>query len=551
MSRSKDYYRVLGVNRDASEAEIKKAYRKAALKYHPDKNDHPEAEEKFKEIAEAYEVLSNPQKKAEADSAAANSTRSYFRSSSFPTGASGGVGNGFGGHGGGGFHSHHHPHHYVDPFKLFESVFAGKDPFDFHRQFHHSASVDPFASFFQTPPSPSSAGYPDFGNDRSDGAAASQPGSNSRKSSRTSFTTFTTSGGNIHVHTRTVIDDDGSVRREMSFKSPPAAAPAPGANPSSGSASGRGSHSSRARPNPQPASSSHDEPNTHSTPKENGSSRLGSSGGAHSSRVPSRDHSASSKPTAHIPPSSRSAAATSGYAATPGSGPDGSRNGSRGQPDGAATGTPDAQNSHKQQRPTGWGYSQPRTQQQQHNSRPSQPGTTTPKKSSPIYQPTHVKLPGERGEADGGTSHTPDTSTSRSSSASRPRNSGVVGGGVRRKPRHHSRTHQHTQPSGGVMGSGSGVTIVNVQCPLCARAFPKDKVELHASTCEGRSSSPLPEVVDIVDSTAQDSPASQGVSQQNKRMRNVDTVMCPICNEAYPTSVIEEHAANCGDEVYV
>jgi len=47
------------------------------------------------------------------------------------------------------------------------------------------------------------------------------------------------------------------------------------------------------------------------------------------------------------------------------------------------------------------------------------------------------------------------------------------------------------------------------------------------------------------------SSGSQGVSQQNKRMRNVDTVMCPICNEAYPTSVIEEHAANCGDEVYV
>merc|ERR1719295_2229471 len=89
------------------------------------------------------------------------------------------------------------------------------------------------------------------------------------------------------------------------------------------------------------------------------------------------------------------------------------------------------------------------------------------------------------------------------------------------------------------MGSGSGVTIVNVQCPLCARAFPKDKVELHASTCEGRSSSPLPEVVDIVDSTAQGSPASQGVSQQNKRMRNVDTVMCPICNEAYPTYLNE------------
>ena len=55
----KDYYKILGVSRSANDDEIKKAYRKMALKYHPDKNSDPGAEEKFKEIAEAYDVLSD------------------------------------------------------------------------------------------------------------------------------------------------------------------------------------------------------------------------------------------------------------------------------------------------------------------------------------------------------------------------------------------------------------------------------------------------------------------------------------------------------------
>ena len=94
MAEKRDYYEVLGVGRDASADEIKKAYRKLAKKYHPDVNpDNKEAEAKFKEASEAYEVLSDPQKKSQYDT--------YGHSAFDGTGGFGGGGfSDFGGFGG-------------------------------------------------------------------------------------------------------------------------------------------------------------------------------------------------------------------------------------------------------------------------------------------------------------------------------------------------------------------------------------------------------------------------------------------------------------------
>ncbi len=94
-----DYYETLGISRDASKDEIKKAYRKLSKKYHPDLNKEPGAEDKFKAITEAYEVLSDDQKRANYD---------QYGSADGAAGGFGGGGGGFsgadfGGFGGGGF----------------------------------------------------------------------------------------------------------------------------------------------------------------------------------------------------------------------------------------------------------------------------------------------------------------------------------------------------------------------------------------------------------------------------------------------------------------
>lgn len=131
MPTKRDYYEILGVEKSASEAEIKSAYRKLALKWHPDKHtgdDKKDAEEKFKEINEAYQVLSNKEKKQAYDQfghsafdpasgMGGNPFGGGFRSGPFTWSYSSSSGNPFEGMGG--------DSPFGDPFDIFEQFFGG------------------------------------------------------------------------------------------------------------------------------------------------------------------------------------------------------------------------------------------------------------------------------------------------------------------------------------------------------------------------------------------------------------------------------------------
>jgi molecular chaperone DnaJ len=146
MATKRDYYEILGVKRDSSDSELKSAYRKLALKWHPDRNKETGAEAKFKEINEAYEVLSNKEKRAKYD---------QFGHAAFDP--SSGFG-GFGGAGGerrgpftysystgGGFEDlFRGSGNFSDPFDIFESFFGGSgNPFggSYRQKPHYSLSI--------------------------------------------------------------------------------------------------------------------------------------------------------------------------------------------------------------------------------------------------------------------------------------------------------------------------------------------------------------------------------------------------------------------------
>lgn len=111
----KDYYKILGVSRDSTDDQIKKGYRKMALKYHPDKNKAPDAVEKFKEIAEAFEVLKDKDKRAIYDKYGEEGLKGH---PSFGGCAGQGMPAGFTTFTFGG-----------DPFKTFKDFFGDEDPF--------------------------------------------------------------------------------------------------------------------------------------------------------------------------------------------------------------------------------------------------------------------------------------------------------------------------------------------------------------------------------------------------------------------------------------
>uniref|UniRef100_A0A3P8VQK8 DnaJ homolog subfamily B member 9 n=1 Tax=Cynoglossus semilaevis TaxID=244447 RepID=A0A3P8VQK8_CYNSE len=123
----RDYYEILGLPRDATERQIKKAFHKLALKYHPDRNKGPDAEAKFREIAEAYETLSDDKRRKEYDQ--------------FGHGSSPGGGHGGGGHTGGSYTGggHSFNFNFDDILKDFDHFAHHKRHFEAHAQAHREA----------------------------------------------------------------------------------------------------------------------------------------------------------------------------------------------------------------------------------------------------------------------------------------------------------------------------------------------------------------------------------------------------------------------------
>eukprot|EP00744_Colponema_vietnamica_P001294 GILI01002158.1.p1 GENE.GILI01002158.1~~GILI01002158.1.p1 ORF type:complete len:372 (+),score=98.40 GILI01002158.1:71-1117(+) len=129
-----DYYKVLGVSRDASASDIKKAYHQNALKYHPDKNtdgNREEAERKFKQVSEAYDVLSDEKKKKIYDQYGEEGLKGGMPEGGMPGGAGGfqGFPGGMGGMGGGAPGGMHYSFSNDDAARMFSGFFGSSDPF--------------------------------------------------------------------------------------------------------------------------------------------------------------------------------------------------------------------------------------------------------------------------------------------------------------------------------------------------------------------------------------------------------------------------------------
>jgi len=177
-----NYYEILGVSKDASVDDIKKAYRRLAMRYHPDKNKDPKAEGIFKKLAEAYEVLSDPVKRSQFDQLQQDRANTSVRHAKRPRKT----------------HNHdglHINHNHFDMFTFLdpEEVF-----FMFNNDFCGSMFAPPWSHLPtnklppQTPPT-------------------------KVRSSTTSYSRG--EGGMVHIE-RTVLGEDGRMRKEMTFRSP-------------------------------------------------------------------------------------------------------------------------------------------------------------------------------------------------------------------------------------------------------------------------------------------------------------------------------------------
>jgi len=491
IAMSKDYYKILGVEKGAGEEEVKKAYRKMALKFHPDKNKEPDAEEKFKEIAEAYEVLSDADKRAAFDRYGEEglSKGGRGRDRAGPT------------------FSRSRSYATMDPFDLFRTFFGSGDPFSdpfgndpfaamFHAHHHHAAHHNPHhhaASVFNA--HPFFTGRVRVGGSLFDDILDA--------GSSTSTTTYQSGdGGTVHI-TRTVIGGDGSVRREMRFRTPSSTRAEDGLrareeersrlrrqqSEPDGGASTRGTpptgrprattHSSTPtrekrgepdgaakKPEPQPPPVNRATHPTHPSTSSNHVSSQSTSS-PRRPRMPSKDRAASTKTAPSPPPS---------YA-----------------PPAPPEDTPSyqKQTESSSRRP---GHGRERTEEKLSS---SSNGTTGSSSSGGARQR-------QRGRVGGSNGYT----SSQPSSRRRP---GV--GASSTTPDTSSTSSRGSRTTNGTSGSRL------MPCPLCGRNYAKSVIEVHAAACEGGYTAP-----------SVDAP-----------------VPCPLCSRTFPPDRIEAHAANCGE----
>jgi len=497
----RDYYSVLGLERGAGEEDIKKAYRKMALKFHPDKNKEPDAEEKFKEIAEAYEVLSDEEKRAAYDRFGEDGLKKGGRSRDRSSGS-----------------SYSRQHHYapMDPFDLFRTFFGGRDPFSndsfggsdpfaamfAHHHHHHAHAHSPHhhaASLFNA--HPFFSGRVGIGGSIFDDILDA--------GSSTSTTTYQSGdGGTVHI-TRTVIGGDGSVRREMRFRTPSSSRAEEGM---------RSRDEERARMRRQQS-----EPD----------------GGHH---------------TRGTPPTGRPRAATT--ASTP-------TRETRGEPDGAPKRQESSQppppvnlNTH----PANSSHSSPSSHSSQSSPAPSfgrrsrfpskdrAPSSSSSSKTAPTPPPSYAppappdQTPSYQKPTESSRKNTQTrTDTEKLSNTgsnsnrgpgakeSRPRTRGA---GVGCNSSHNGNQQQTRRRPGAGAASGEscgsagktgrqqqgGVSRL-MPCPLCGRNYAKSVIEVHAASCEGSYRSSV----------------------------ESGPVVCPLCARTFPPDRIEAHAANCGE----
>ena len=485
-----------------------------ALKFHPDKNKEPDAEEKFKEIAEAYEVLSDADKRAAFDRYGEEglSKGGRGRDRAGPT------------------FSRSHSYATMDPFDLFRTFFGSGDPFSdpfgndpfaamFHAHHHHAAHHNPHhhaASVFNA--HPFFTGRVRVGGSLFDDILDA--------GSSTSTTTYQSGdGGTVHI-TRTVIGGDGSVRREMRFRTP---------------SSSRAEDGLRAR--------------------EEERSRL-------RRQQSEPDGGASTRGT---PPTGRPRATT--HSSTP-------TREKRGEPDGAAK-KPEPQPppvnraTHPTHPSTSNHTSSPTTSSSSRRTRmPSRDRAATTKTAPPSPPPSYAppappedtpsyqkqtesssRRPGGHGRerAEEKLSTSSNGSGSISSGGARQRQRGRVGGssnGYTSSSQPSSRRRpgvgaSSTTPESSSSTSSRGSRTANgttgsrlMPCPLCGRNYakyvrqniyllynlltpipPRSVIEVHAAACEGGYTAP-----------SVDAP-----------------VPCPLCSRTFPPDRIEAHAANCGE----